>query len=491
MRIGLGYLLQETNCFSPVPTTLEDFHLLTGGAVLGRWASTRTEIGAFLDVLASSGHEAVPLFAGWAMTAGPVVGSDYAELKSLALAQASTKGPFDAMLMALHGAMCAEEVDDCEGDLLTGIRAIVGREIPLVLTLDLHANVTAKMVELCDAVIGYKTWPHEDMYETGEQGARLLLEILGGRLRPAVALEKLPLILPAEKMNTSSAPMKEVFDAGEAYRETRAEILAVSAFGVQPWLDVTEMGCATVVVADRARDAAQECARRMAQRFWELREAFEVQLMDPAAAIREALATQGSPVVLAEPTDGPTAGSPGDSAELLRAIIQHAPQSSCLVWIRDPAAVEAASQAGPGGKIRTTVGGAFDRHNHQPLPIEAEVRSLSDGQFRFRGSYNHGMLNEMGRTAVLQAGPASIVVSEHAASNIDPELYRSQGLDPEDYALVVVKSAGSFRPQYEPFSAKILLVETPGVCTPKLRTVPYRRVPRPIHPLDEMTAWRR
>lgn len=489
MRIGLGYLLQETNCFSPVPGTLEDFHLLAGSAVLDRWANTRTEIGAFLDVLAGSGDQAIPLFAGWAMTAGPVVGSEYAELRSRALEQVSTRGPFDAMLLALHGAMCADGVDDCEGDLLRGIRGIIGPEIPLVLTLDLHANVTAEMAKLCDALIGYKTWPHEDMYETGERGARLLLEILRGGVRPVVALEKLPLILPAEKMHTNSAPMKEVFDAGEACRDTCAEILSVSAFGVQPWLDVTEMGCATVVVADRDRDAAQECARRMAHRLWDLREAFEVQLMDPAAAIREALATEGSPVVLAEPTDGPTAGSPGDSAELLRAIGQHAPQSSCLIWIRDPAAVELARKIGPGRPIRTTVGGAFDKRNHKPLLIEAVVRSLSDGKFRFRGSYNHGMLNEMGRTAVLQAGPASVVVSEYSASNIDPELYRSQGLDPEHYDLVVVKSAGSFRPQYEPFSAKILLVETPGICTPNLRTVPYQRVPRPIHPLDAMTAW--
>ena len=485
MRIGVGYLLQETNTFSPVETRLKDFGLVEGPDVLDHWSGTQTEIGAFLDVLGGTPHQIAPLFAGWAMTAGLMSAATFDELLSIVRRRLSDAGPLDGLLLALHGSMCARGNDDCDGTSIEAARSIAGN-IPLVVTLDLHANLTAKITTLADAVVGYQCYPHTDMYETGISGAELLLKTLRQEISPVTAMRKLPLIVPAENMQTTHGPMKQVFDTGYAYRDAHPEILSVSSFGVQPWLDIEEMGCATLTVADRNRASARDCAGQMANRLWGLREEFTPQLLRPRQAIAEALAQPGSPVVLAESADGPTAGAPGDSSELIGPLQQFAPGVASLLWLRDPKALDEVWGLRPGDPIRTAVGGVFDKMNHIPALIEGTLRSLSDGKFRFTGNYNKGMLNEMGRTAVIQAGSITVVISDEAANMIAPEVYRSQGLEPRDYKIVVVKSANSFRSEYT-FASKIIIVDTPGISTANLRSLPYQRVPRPIYPLDEIS----
>ena len=486
MRIGVGYLLQESNTFSPVETHLRDFHPLFGPALIERWRGTRTEIGAFLDVLEPTEHEVVPLFAGWAMTSGPMSAETFSDLKGRVVSQAREDGPFDALLLALHGSLVAVGTDDCDGELLAALREMVGPTAPITLTLDLHANVTAKIASNADPVIGYKTYPHTDMYEAGLTAAEILVRTLRGEVRPTTVMRKLPLLVPAENMQTTGGPMKEVFDTAEAYRSEHPEILSVSVFGVQPWLDIDEMGGAVLAVADANKESAAECTRRTAQRFWDLREEFEVSLAPPEEAIREALATEGGPVVLADTADSPTSGAPGDSAELLRLLLQQAPETPALAWVRDPRAVEQAWALRPGDSILVSLGAQFNPQQYQPVPIEGRVRSMSDGRFVFRGEYNHGMVNEMGRTVVLDVGSISVVVSEEAASMIGAEVYRSQGLEPKDHKVVVVKSANSFRSEYGPFMVKAIAVDTPGLSSSNLRSLPYRRLSRPIHPLDQV-----
>ena len=359
-------------------------------------------------------------------------------------------------------------------------------EIPIVATLDLHANVTAKITAMADAVIGYRTYPHVDMYEVGQAAAELMLRTLNGEVRPVTVMQKLPLIVPPENQQTTHGPMREVWDTARAYQRANAEVLSVSVFGVQPWLDIDEMGCATLAVTDADLDSARRCVRESAQKLWDLKGEMEVERTDPRHAIRDALAIEGGPVVLADTGDSPTAGAPGDSAELLRLLLEEAPDAPSLAWVRDPAAVAAAWKLRPGDSIRTRVGGMFTKELFRPVEIEGRVRSLSDGRFVFRGAYNHGMLNEMGRTAVIDVGRLSIVVSEEAASGIGTEVFRSQGLEPEYRKMIVVKSANSFRSEYGPFMVKAIIVDSPGLSSSNLRALPYKRVSRPIHPLDEI-----
>jgi microcystin degradation protein MlrC len=486
MRIGLGYLLQETNTFSPVATQVRDFHPVFGDDVPAQWRGSRTEIGGFLDALEPADDEVVPLFAGWAMTAGCMSAKTFEGLKKTLVAQVRESGPYDGLLLALHGSLSAQGTDDCDGVIVEAVRDLVGPDVPLIVTLDLHANLTAKIANLANGVIGYKTYPHTDMYETGQAAAELMLRTLRGEIRPVVGMYKLPLIVPPENQQTTHGPMKTVWDTAEAYRREHPEILSVSVFGVQPWLDIDEMGCATLAVADANRQSAQRCARESAQKLWDLKAELDVERTAPRAAVREALATEGGPVVLADLGDSPTAGAPGDSAELARLLLEEAPDVPSLAWVRDPAAVDQAWKLHPGDSIRTTIGGSFTKELFSPVEIEGRVRSLSDGRFIFRGSYNNGMLNEMGRTAVIDVGGLSVVVSEEAASGIGTEVYRSQGLEPEHSKIVVAKSANCFRSEYGPFMTKAIVVDTPGLSSSNLRSLPYKRVSRPIHPLDEI-----
>ncbi len=483
MRIGVGYLLQETNTFSPVETRWEDFGLAEGGDVVDRWAGTQTEIGGFLDVLGEHGDEAVPLFAGWAMTAGRLSAATFERLLEMIVRRLEAACPLDGLLLALHGSMSARGADDCDGRIVEAARRIVADK-PLVVTLDLHANLTARIAAAADAVIGYQTYPHIDMYPTGVAAAQLLIRTLRGEVRPVTAFKKLPLIVGAENMQTTAGPMKKVFDSGYEMRD-RGEVLSVSAFGVQPWLDVEEMGCATLAVADANEAAAADCARRMAERFWRLRDDFAVPLLGPREAVELAAREPAGPVILAETSDAPTAGAPGDSAELLLPLEQFAPHHTALLWIRDPKFVAQAVEAGVGRHLRGAVGGVFDKANHTPALLDGTVRSISDGHFRFTGTYNKGMLNEMGTTVVVEGNKTTTVVTENAANMISPDVYRSQGLEPRDYHIVVVKSANSFRSEYD-FATRVILIDTPGISPANLKALPFERIPRPIYPLDSM-----
>ena len=483
MRIGVAYLLQESNTFSPLSTSLDDFGITVGPALVERWRGTRTEIAGFLDVLRRPGIETVPLVAGWALTKGRILPDAFAQMKRMLADSLRAAGPLDGLLLACHGSMCAEGEDDTEGALLEVARSVIGPAVPLCLTLDLHANLTRRMAALADAIIGYRTYPHIDMFETGVAAGELLLRTLSGGPRPRTVLRKLPLIVPGENMQTTHGPMAEVWRYAASLRTP--EILSFSIFGVQAWLDIEEMGSAVVAVTSGPEAAAQEFCDAVAQRFWDLRRDFEVTLLPPEAAIRQALATEGQPVVLSESSDSPTAGSPGDSADMLRALLAYAPGVPACVWLRDEAAVQAASRAGIGARLRLSLGGAHDPANRCPVTVDAEVRARSDGRFQMRGSQYTGLPVDMGPTAVLQVDSVTVLVSSLGVINIDPELYRSQNVEPRDKKIVVVKSATAFRNEYAPFAAAMLLVDTPGISSANLRSVPYRHLQRPIYPLDD------
>ncbi len=482
LRIGIGYLLQETNTFSPISTRMEDFGLLFGPDILECWSGTRTEIAGFIDVLREV--DLVPLFSGWAITAGRIRGEEFERIRSAISDAVDSAGRLDGLLLALHGAMCAEGTDDCEGVLLETIRETVPSQVPLVLTLDLHANLTQTMRTQASAILGYKTYPHVDMYETGAAAAQLLLGITSGRIRPVIAMRKIPLIVPPENSQTTVGPLAEVFRQGENFRHANSSILSVSCFPVQPWLDVSEMGCATLTVANRDDHLAQACADEMARALWGRKEEFEVELFSPEKAVQMALAAEGQPVVLSECSDSTGSGSPGDSADLVRALLALTPEIPAAVWVRDPEAAAKAWALGTGELYRGTIGGKLDPEHRQPVSLKGAIRFLSEGCFTFKGAFNTGMRADMGPTAVIRVGAIQIVVSKNSVMTVDPELYRSQGIEPLNQKIVVVKSPNGFRSQYESLATKIILVDTRGVSSPNLRSSPYPHVPRPIYPLD-------
>jgi len=488
MKIAIASCLQESNNFSPVATTYDDFNPVFGPAVLDRHRGKLTEMGGFLDVLDAT--EATiepitiePICAAWAITANRCRRADFARLTKAFAAGLAAANP-DALLLAMHGAQTAQGEDDVEGRFLAIAREILGPGKPIILTLDLHANITQRMVTLATAIVGYHTYPHVDMFETGQKAARLLLRTLAGEVRPTMAYHKLPLIIQAENSQTYRGPMHELISAAQAL-EASGQAEAVSLFPVQPWLDIAEMGCAVVAVTNHQPKAAQAQATKLARQLWQRKAEFETTLTPVPDAIAAALALPAGPTVLAESSDSTGSGSPGDSTGVLKHLLQAPLTGPAAIFLVDPATVAAAFAAGVGGTVSRRIGGCFDKKNSKPVPVEAYVKLLSDGSWTARArGYNTGITTSMGRAAVLVCGHVHILVAERSAMTVDPELFRSHGIEPVYCQIVVVKSPNGFRAAYEPLAKAIFVVDTPGVSSANLRQMPFKNVPRPLYPLD-------
>ena len=484
MAIAIGALIQESNTFSPVATRYEDLDPVFGGEVIARHRGKLTEVGGFLDALGEDRQPVEPVGAAWAVTAGRVRRPDWARLTRLFLERLKTIRRPEALLLALHGAQTVEGIDDAEGWLLGRVRHVVGPDFPVVVTLDLHANVTRAMAEHASAIVGYHTYPHIDMYETGRKAAGLALRIVKGTIRPALALEKIPLIVPAENMQSAHGPFHRLVEAA-ARLERRRQAEAVSVFGVQPWLDIAEMGCSVTSVTNADPAKARRQAAGLAQAFWDSRRDFEVKLTPAREAIRLALKVEGGPVVLSESSDSTGSGSPGDSTGVLRPLLQAPLTGPAAIFVVDADVVARAVAAGVGNTLTARLGGKIDRINSKPVRVTGKVKLIFDGRWTAWGrGYNTGIETSMGRAVVLEVGKVLILVAERPAMTVDPSLYRSVGIEPQRLKIVVVKSPNGFRAEYAPIARKILLVDTPGISSANLRQLRYRRVPRPIWPLD-------
>ena len=499
MRVAIGAFLQETNSFCPLPTTLEAFegrYLVRGAELLPRFHGTNSEIAGFQAACAAIPRtELVPLLAASADSGGSLTADTYALLRDELierLAAAHSAAPVDVVLLALHGSMCADGEDDPEGDVLEAVRQVVGPEVPVAASLDLHANLTQRMAAAADILVAYRTQPHVDQRQTGERAAVLALAAARQGTRPRTVVQRIPMILPPENMRTTDGPFHELrVEADRLEAETAA--LAVSVCGVQPWLDASDVGCSVAVVATET-DTAREHARRLASRFWEQRREYQVELVEPRRAIERALSLEHGPAVLVHSADSPTAGAPGDATAVLQALLEAdlgatpaeaRPEDLCLLSLVDRPAAAACHASGEGSTVTVEVGGKLDPQRSRPVTLSARIERLTDGRFVLKGPAFTGMTLNAGPSAVLAIGPIRVLVQSRAVPAIDPEQYRAAGLEPATARLVVVKSPAMFRAAYGPFARDIIYLDTPGVSSPNLRSFPWQRIPRPIYPLDE------
>jgi microcystin degradation protein MlrC len=486
LRIAIASMLQESNTFSPVYSYYDDFTPVFGDAVLERHRGKLTEMGGFLDVLARARLEVAPICAAWAITANRLVRPDFERLLQQFEANLAKARP-DALLLAMHGAQTADGEDDVEGCVLTIARRFLGPDRPIVISLDLHANITRRMVENATAIVGYHTYPHIDMFETEQKAARLMLRILDGKSKPTMAMRKLPLIIPAENSQTYRGPMHKLIRKAQAL-EAAGKAEAVSIFPVQPWMDIDEMGCTVVAVTNGNARRAQKIADSLAARLWKTKKSYEVKLHTVEDALAAAEQLEGGPVVLAESSDSTGSGSPGDSTGVLKHLVKAKLSGTAAIFLVDPQAVEKAVAAGVGATVKMSIGGCFDKKNSKPVAVKAYVRLISDGRWTARArGYNTGITTAMGRAAVLEVGQVQILVAERSSMTVDPELFRSHGIDPSYCNVVVVKSPNGFRAAYEPIAKGIFLVDTPGVSTANFARLPFKKIQRPLYPLDPDT----
>ncbi|MFC1466988.1 MAG: M81 family metallopeptidase [Candidatus Brachytrichaceae bacterium NZ_4S206] len=496
MRIAIGSFVQESQFFSPVKGSWQHFgpeQITRGQTMLDTAAGTRSEIAGAMDVAAQRGVRLVPLLRAMSSSSSaPIVREVYESIRDELLARLhdAIAEPVDGVLMVMHGAMSAEGYDDATGDVLQRVRQIIGTRTPLVATLDLHANITRLMCAAADGLVGYLTFPHIDLYETGARGMHLLLDAAAGKVKPVTLMSKLPMIIPAENAQTTHGVIHDLLQTAQAHLKEPG-ILDISIFPMQPWMDAPEAGCAVVVVADETQHGrAEEIAAQLADVWWRRKEEHRVELAPTAQTIAEALASERKPWILADSADAPSSGAPGDSTVTLKALLDAQPAKDCYTNIVDPAAVAAMIEAGVGSDVTVSLGACSGTTLYRPVTVSGRVRLISDGAFVHKGEGFRGATMHRGRTVVLQAGHVHIVVMERACIQWDPELYRSVGLEPADAQIVIVKSPAGFRAAYAPFAAEIRVLDAPGVCTPNLTTLPYAHIPRPMWPFDPIDDWR-
>lgn len=492
LRIAIGGIAHETNVFSAIPTNFEQFgqRVLTGGRdLLTGFAGTRTVVGGFLDGVTAIGATAIPLLYASATPGGIITRAAYAELRQSLLGGLRSVGTLDAVLLGLHGAMVSEDVADAEADLLRAVRTVVGPAVPILATLDSHANISPAMVHSADALVAYTTYPHVDTYERGYEATQILQRLLNGRTTITTALACPPMLVPLPpQCTTDETPMRQILRIAERERR-RPGVLNISIAGGFPYSDVYDAGLRVLVSTADDEPLARDIARQIAAQAWQRRDAFAPAVTPIDEAVRHVQATRQFPVVLSDTGDNPGAGAPCDGTILLAALRNARVRDVAIGVICDPQTVAQAVAAGTGAEIAVRLGGKTDDRHGPPIIAGARVTRITDGVFTNTGPMGMGGRTRMGRTAVLDLDGIAAIVTEQRVQALDLSLFRSVGIEPTTARAIVVKSSVHFRAAFAPIAAQIIDVDTPGISSPHLERFAFQHVRRPVWPLDENVTY--
>ena len=486
-RIAVASVLTECNQLGGSPIDMDWFQrydLHIGEELLEIDSGV---VGGALNTLRPAGTEIVPLLSASTCPGGYITQSCYDELRGNLLQRLSAALPVDGVLLLLHGAAAAENVDDVEGDLISAVRSLVGPDVPVVVTLDLHAHITPAMVSGASAMLAWETYPHRDAYSTGERGARMLLDTVAGRCRPVTAMVKVPVITSGVHGSTDGDGAFARLMRYAKSHEGSGGILSTSVLLVHPYLDQPGLGSGGLVVADGDREAALALADDLARRYWETRRELEPVVFTPADAISKGLELDGGPVLLVETADCVGGGASGDSVATLKALLELSDPASprALVPVVDPRAVIDCQGVGEGATVTLALGHQLDPKWGDPLRMTGLVRTLAVGRFRYSGGIWDGVEGDMGPCAVMEVGNIQILITTHATYDWADEQFRALDLDPAAAKFIVVKNPMNYHIAYGDIAAAIYVLDTPGPTPPTLRHCPFERVERTYFPADE------
>ena len=484
-KILIAGFQHETNTFAPSPATYESFvrgeghpPMARGDAVLAI-RDVNLPIGGFIQASERQGHTLLPVIWTAASPSAQVTEDAYERIVGEIVAAAGDGG-FDAIYLDLHGAMVAQHVDDGEGELLARIRAKVGPSVPVVASLDLHANVTERMLASADVLVAYRTYPHVDMAGTGARAERLLVRLLDERKPLARAARRLPFLIPINGMCTMLEPARSMYEALGTLEQ--GPVVSLSFAPGFPAADFPE--CGPVIwgygeEASAVRDAVDSLYDTMLRNEAQ----WAVPFLSPDAAVAEAIrlsATAQKPVVIADTQDNPGAGADSNTTGMLRALLDNGAQDAALGLIWDPEAAAQAHAAGVGATLELALGGRSGTPGDAPFIGTFEVVALSDGRCRYDGPMMHGMQVELGPVACLKIGGVRIAVSSTKAQMLDRNLYRVAGIEPEQMKILVNKSSVHFRADFQPIAHTVLVAKAPGPMTADPADLPWKRLARGI-----------
>lgn len=488
MKILIARLNHETNTFSPVPTPIEAFSPTYGEEAYRANKGMRTAMAAFIELAEGMGATLVTPVSAMANPSGPVHAAAYDELTRRIVDAAPG---CDAILLDLHGAMVAEHTCDGEGDLLVRVRS-AAPGVPVGVALDLHGNVTGKMVQNADVMVGFKTYPHIDMYETGEHAGRLLLQMLRGEARFRVCWHRLPLMSHTLRSTTLEGPMRDAVENARALEHSG--IPAVSVFGGFSLADI-EAPCMSVVATCRIEDApaTQAAVDGLARQIWERRAEYVYRSEPLADSLRRARSlAEGAtkPVLLLDHGDNCMSGGTCDTMDVLQAALELGLTGIAVGPLCDPEAVGRLIAAGKGAEVEIDLGNKVPLTSiglaKQPLRLRGTVRAVSDGGYTVTGPIYTGQRCHMGRTVCLDTGAAQIVVTEQTHEPWDLGVFHCVGLDPTRFRFLLLKSRMYCRPVFVPLSAGLVECDSPGATTSDYARFPFTRVRRPVFPLDAL-----
>jgi len=490
-RVLIAGFMHETNTFSKLPTTLDDYRrrcLVEGEAMVHRFKGTRNEIGGYIDAVANDGWQPIYTVTASATPSGKLTKECWETIRDMIVGAAGKAGKLDGICLSLHGAMVTETEDDAEGALLELLRGVVGPDVPIVATLDLHANATTRMAKNANALVSYRTYPHIDGYERAVQAASLVQEAMQGKKKPRCLLVQPAMLEGAEHGRTTQPGlMLDLLAKADAFeKELGIDVVSIQAGFT--WADIPYTGPSVAVSHEPSAEArAKAIAHELIDEIWRRRDegaaTYYRPISDGIAAARAGVGKQG-PLVIADGTDNPGGGGYNDTTPVLQALLDAGIENVAFGTIYDPAAVQQAIKAGVGSEIEVNLGGHTDAAMGAPVKANAIVKMLSDGSFKNDGPMNAGVETSMGPTAVLRIGGIDVVTISSRIQTIDLQVFLSQGIDPTSKSVLVVQSVQHFRAAYTPIAREIVLVDSGGICSPDITRLKFTRLRRPIWPLD-------
>jgi microcystin degradation protein MlrC len=481
-RIAAGGFLHETNTFAPTKAAYADF--VHGGGwpsmtesthVLKSIRNINVGLAGFIGEAELHNWELVPTIFAAASPCAHVTRDAYERIAKVIVDRLADAGPIDAVYLDLHGAMVAEHVDDGEGELLRRVREVIGEKLPLVVSLDLHANVTPEMVHHADALIAYRTYPHVDMADTGRAAARHLALLLRGE-RFEKAFRQLPFLIPISWQCTNDQPAKRIYKMLAAL-----ESEAVPTLSFCPGFPAADFAhCGPSVFAyGRTKADAEAAVGKLAAVIESHESDFDGRIYDPDEGVRLAMQlSKGArkPVIIADTQDNPGAGGDSDTTGMLRALVGNKATRAAIGAIYDPASARAAHEAGVGAALKLALGGKSGIPGDAPFEATFTVETLSGGKFVAPGPYFGGRDMDMGPSACLRIDDIRVVVSSHKAQLADQAMFRYVGIEPTEQAILVNKSSVHFRADFEPIAEKLLICAAPGAMPADPSSLPWTRL---------------
>jgi len=483
IRIGVGGFLHETNTFAPTKASYEAFvqgggwpAMASGGALVDATRGVNVGMSGFVEAAEAASWELAPTLWCAASPSAHVRADAYERIAKTIIDGLVAAGPLNGVYLDLHGAMVAEHLDDGEGELLARLRKAIGRRTPIVVSLDLHANVTPAMIEHADALIAYRTYPHVDMADTGRACARHMALLLRAEGHFAKAFRQIPFLIPISWQCTDIEPCRGIYAALAALESSAVPTLSFAP-GF-PAADFPDCG-PTVFAYGRTQADADAAADAIAECVLDSEASFGGRIFGADEGVRHAMTIAQNakkPVVIADTQDNPGAGGDSDTTGMLRALLKNNASRAALGLIVDPAAAATAHVAGIGQSVTLALGGKSGIAGDAPLEATFVVEALSDGRFVAPGPYYGGARMNLGPSACLSIAGVRVVVASRKAQLADQAMFRFVGIEPTEQAILVNKSSVHFRADFEPIAEATLICAAPGAMPADPAALPWKRL---------------